>query len=156
MVELLVAIVDDGAQLLGGARSEEIDGVGHRGAGEELRLQFLGIRTLDPGYVEPALGEGIGEHDARASGMGDDGEVAALQFGEGEDAPHGGELFAGEAAHDTGLAEQGLDGGVARGDGSRMRGGGTRAALAGAGLDGGNATTLADEGTGVEEQLVGV
>ena len=37
-----------------------------------------------------------------------------------KDAPHGGQLLAAEAAHDAGLAEQGLDGRVAAGDGTRM------------------------------------
>ena len=61
--------------------------------------------------------------------MGGNGEAAALQRGQGEDTAHGGKLFTREAAHDAGLAEKGLDGSIARGDGTRMTGGSTRAAL---------------------------
>ena len=52
--------------------------------------------------------------------MGDDGKVLALQRGQGEDTAHGGELLTAEAAHDACLAEEGLDGRVAGGDGTCM------------------------------------
>ena len=88
--------------------------------------------------------------------MGDNGKVLAVEWGKGEDAAHGGQLFAAEAAHDARLAEQGLDGRVARCDGSGVARCGTASALARTCLDGGNAASLANEVAGVEEQLVGV
>ena len=88
--------------------------------------------------------------------MGDDGEVLSLQFRQCEDAAHGGQLLAAEAAHDARLAEQGFYGRVAAGNGSRVTAGGAAAALAGASLDGGDATALAYEVSGMEQQFVGV
>ena len=41
VVELIFAIVDGDAQLLGRARSEDVNGIGDGGTGEELRLQFF-------------------------------------------------------------------------------------------------------------------
>ena len=107
-------------------------------------------------HVESAFREGIGEHHARAAGMGDDGEILSLEGRQGEDAAHGGEFFARVAAHDACLAEEGLDGRVAGGDRARMTGGSTASALGGTCLDGGDATALADETAGVEEQFVRV
>ena len=88
--------------------------------------------------------------------MGYDGEVAAGKGGQREDTAHGGQLLAGETSHDAGFAEEGFHGGVARGDGAGVRRGGTAATLRTAGLDGGDAASLADERCGMEEQLVGV
>ena len=52
--------------------------------------------------------------------MSDDCDVFAFDFWQREDTTHGGELFAGEAAHNAGLTEERLDGGIAAGDGSSV------------------------------------
>ena len=83
--------------------------------------------------------------------MGDDGEVAALERRQGKNAADGGELLAREATYDASLTEQGLDSRIATGNGTRMAGGGSAATLRGTGLDGGNATALADETGSMEE-----
>ena len=59
--------------------------------------------------------------------MGNDSEVLAGEAGQCEDTAHGGELLTAEAAHDAGLAEEGLDGRVAGGDGTGVTAGGTAA-----------------------------
>ena len=76
--------------------------------------------------------------------------------GDHEDTACRGQFLAGETTYDAGLAEQGLDGGIAGGDGSCMAGGGTTATVARPSLDGCDATALADEVAGIEQQLVGV
>ena len=156
VVELVFAIVQTELQVFGRTRSENVDGVSHRSARIELCLQFVGQGAFEPRHVQSALAQSIGQHHARPAGMGDDGEVLAFQFGQGEDTTHGGQLLARIAAHDARLAEEGLDGGVAAGDGTCMRTGRTAAALAAAALDGGDATSLPDERRGMEKQAVGV
>ena len=156
VLELVLTIIQTELQVFGRAGCQDVDGVAHRSAGIELGLQFVGQGAFEPRYVQPPFAQGIGQHHARPAGMGDDGKVLALQFGQGEDAAHGGQLLTRIAAHDARLAEKGLDGGVAAGDGTCMRTGRTAAALAAAALDGGNATSLPDERRGMEKQAVGV
>ena len=88
--------------------------------------------------------------------MGNDGETPALKFGKRKNATHGCEFFARETAHDTGLAEQSLDGRIARCYRTSMRRCGATATLARTCLDGRYATTLTDKIAGVKQQFVGV
>ena len=141
----MFAVVEGQSELGGGTRGKDVDGVGNGRAREELFLQFVGHGTLNLRDVESALREGVGEHDARAAGMCDDGEITAFERWQGEDTAHGGEFLTAEAAYDARLAEQCLDGSVAGGDGSRMAGCRTAAALRRTCLDGSYAAALADE-----------
>ncbi len=52
-------------------------GVGDGGTPEELRLDLLGAVSFELGHIESRLRQSVGEHHARASGMGHDGEVLA-------------------------------------------------------------------------------
>ena len=156
VVETLLTVVDGDAQMLGGAGGKNVDGIGGGGTGEELGLQLIGHRTVEGGDVQTALAQRVGKHHAGAAGMGHNGEILAGDGRQRKDTAHGGELLAREAAHDAGLAEEGLHSAVAAGDGTGVRRGGTAAALAAAGLDGGDAASLANERSGMEEQLVGI
>ena len=140
--QLLLAVVNGRGQLLGRACGKDVDGVGNCRTRQQLRLQFLGHLALNLGHVQSALRQRVGQHDTRAAGVGDNGKVLALQRGQGEDATHGGQLLTAETAHNARLAEQRLDGSVARCNGSRVGRSCPAAALAGTGLDGCNVTTL--------------
>ena len=156
VVQLVFAIIQAKTQLFGRARGQDVDGISYGRTGQQLSFQLVDDGAFQFGNVEAAFAQGIGQHHAGASGMGDNGKVTPFQFGQGEDAAHGGQLLTREAAHDTCLAEQGFDGRVAAGYGTRMRRGGAASAFAAAGLDGGNAAALLDERRGVEQQAVGV
>ena len=156
VLKLVLAVVQAEFQVLGRARGKDINGVAHGGAGIKLCFQFVRQGAREARHVQSALAQGVGQHDARPARVGDDGEVLAAQLGQGEDAAHGGQLLARVAAHDARLAEERLDGGVAAGDGARVRAGRTAAALAAAALDGGDAAALLDERRGVEQQAVRV
>ena len=82
--ESFVAIFDGGTQLFGITRGKNVDGIGHRGTREELRLQFIGNGTFKLGHLQSALRKGIGKHHARTACMGDDSPTPALPKGEGE------------------------------------------------------------------------
>ena len=160
--EPLLAVVDGQRQLLGAAGSQDVNGIADTTAGQQLRLQLVGSRARQRRNIHAALRQGVGQHHAGAAGMGDDGEVdgvlaaAAQGLRQTEDAADGRQFLARETAHDAGLAEQGLDSRVARGDGSRMTRRRPTAALRRACLDGGYPTALANERGGVVEHLVGV
>ena len=156
VLKLVLAVVQAEFQVLGRARGKDINGVAHGGAGIKLCLQFVRQGAREARHVQSALAQGVGQHHARPARVGDDGEVLAAQLGQGEDAAHGGQLLARVAAHDACLAEEGLDGGVAAGDGARVRAGRPAAALAAAALDGGDAAAFLDERRGVEQQAVRV
>ena len=121
VLETVFAEVDGNAKMLGCTRGEDVDGVGHRRAGEEQALQFFGFRTFDFGHIQSTLRQGIGQHHTRTAGMGNNGKVLAGQRRQGEDTAYGGQLLTREAAHDTRLAEQSLNSRVAAGNGSCMR-----------------------------------
>ncbi len=70
--------------------------------------------------------------------MGNDGEVFAFQFRQGEDTTYGRQLLARIATHNTRLTEEGLDGRIATGNGPRVRTRCPATAFATARLDGGN------------------
>ena len=117
----LLAVVDGDAQVLCPTRCQDVDGVGHAAARQELRLQLIGHLGREWRHRHATLRQRIGEHHARASGVGDDGK--AMQRGRGlqrEDTPHRRQLLPAIATHDTCLAEEGLDGAVTRCDGTRM------------------------------------
>lgn len=106
--------------------------------GQEVGLQTVGTLTLVGGNVHAALGEGVGQHHARTTSMGDDSEVVEFRMSHlaelgvllqhPEDATHGRQFLTAIAADDTRLAEECIDGRVAGRDGSRMGRGGTRTA----------------------------
>ena len=89
----MFAVVDDLSKLFWCTSGEEIDGVRHRRAGEQLCLQFICHRAFYLRNIQSTLGQGICEHDTRAASMGDDGEILALQRWQGEDTTHGGEFL---------------------------------------------------------------
>ena len=153
---VVLAEVDGYSQMLGGAGGQDVDGVGHAAAWQQLCFQLFGRLARQGRHVHATLRQGVGEHHAGASGMGDNGEVLAVEARQGEDAAHGGQLLATEAAHDACLAEEGFHGRVAAGHGAGVAAGGTAAGLRRASLDGGDAAALADEAGGVEKELVGV
>ena len=164
--EVLLASVDSGAEILGRTRGKDIYGVVDGRTRQEVGLQTIGTLTLVGGDVHATLGEGVGQHHARTTSMGDDGEVVEFRMSHlaelgvllqhPEDATHGRQFLTAIAADDTSLAEECINGRVAGRDGSRMGRGGTRTAGRTAGLDGGDAAALADEVAGVEQELVGV
>ena len=65
-----LTIVDGNAQMLGRTRGENIDGVGHATAWQQLFLEFFGNRSTQWGHVHTTLREGIRQHHARTAGMG--------------------------------------------------------------------------------------
>ena len=73
-----------------------------------------------------------------------------------EYAPHRRQFLARKASHNSRLAEESFNSGVARRYGTRMRGSRPAATLARTALDGGYATALSYERTGMEEQFVGI
>ena len=156
VLELLLAVVDGDAQVFGCSRCQDVDGVGHRRAGEQLCLQLFALRTAEGGHLHATLGEGIGEHDARTAGMGDDGAVATREAGKREDTSHGGQFLTREAAHNAGFAEQSLDGRVTGGNGTRMTAGGTTASRRRTSLDSSDTAALLDERRSMVEQFIGV
>ena len=93
--------------------------------------------------------------------MSDDGKIPQL-LGVGrrmlvdgrEDATHGGEFLSGEATHDACLTEQSFNSRVAAGNGTGMAGCCAASAFAGTSLDGGNATSFANERSCMEQQFV--
>ena len=83
--------------------------------------------------------------------MGDNGEILTFQLRQCEDTAYSSKFLTRVATYNTRLTEKGLNGRVGRGDGTRMRRGGTRAALTRASLDGCDATSLPNEVACMEE-----
>ena len=156
LVEAALAIVDRRGQVLGRAGADDVDGVADGRAGVELRLQLVGHGALELRDVEPALREGVGQHDGGPAGVGDDGAAATRHGFQRKNTSDRRQLLAAEAADDPRLAEERLDGGIGAGDGPRVRRGRPLPRLGAPGLDGGDAAALADERRGVVEQLVRV
>ena len=156
VVEVVLAGVDDVAELFGGASGEEVDGVAHGGATEELGKQLVGLRAFDVGNVHAVVRQHVGKHHGGAAGVGDDGHVLAFHLGVHEDGAHGGEFLAVVAAHDAGFAEKGIDGCVVGGEGAGMRRGGAAASGGTTRLDGCNLASFVDERARVLQQLLRV
>ena len=76
LVESVITVVDGSGELFGSTRCEDINRVGNRRSGEELRLKFFGSLTRKLRHLQSAFRQGIGEHDSRTACMGDDGETA--------------------------------------------------------------------------------
>ena len=127
------------------AGGKDVDGVGGRSTGVEFCLEFFSNLLVKGRHVEPAFRQGIGKHHAGTAGMGHDGEILSLDGWEGEDTAYRGEFLTRETPHDAGFTEQGFHGGVAARDGTGVRRCRTASAFRTAGLDGGNAASLADE-----------
>ena len=83
-------------------------------------------------------------------------KVLTFERRQSEDAAYGGQLLTRIAAHDARLSEQSLDGSIAAGQCARVAGGSPATALAGACLDGCDATSLANEAGSMKQQLVGI
>ena len=151
VVELLFAVVNGNSQLSGSTCGQYVDGVSNGRTWEQLSLQFIDQRSLKLWNTESSLREGIGEHNAWSTCMGDYGKVASFQWRQGEDTSYCGEFLTTETTHDACLTEEGFDCRITGGDGTRMTGCCPTAALTGTSLDGCNATTLSDKIAGVEQ-----
>ncbi len=154
LVEIIFAGVDDVAQVLGGASGQKIDGVGHRRASEELLQQRIGLGAADGRHFQSVVRQHVGEHHGGTAGMGNHGDVLALELGVHQHRGHGDEFLAAIAAHYARLAEQRVHGHIAAGQRARVAAGGAAAGAGAARLDGGYAASLADERRRVFEQLL--
>ena len=112
ILKLLFTVVDGNAQLFSCSCGKDIYGISHGRAWEEFGLQFVSLRTLNLGNVQPTLRQRIRQHHARTTGMRHDGEVLTLQFGQREDATHRRQFLTRKATDDARLTEQGLNGRV--------------------------------------------
>ena len=88
--------------------------------------------------------------------MGDHGTAFALQLGMHEDGTDRRQFLTVLAAHDTRLAEQGIDSGVTGGQSASMGGCGTRASSTIAALDGSDMAALVDQAAAMLEQTLRV
>ena len=111
------------AVLIGRRGGDHVDRVARRGAGgQELQQAPLDLAG-QLGHVDPVGLAGVGTHDPRAPGIGDDGHpVAARQRLRGQQRSHGEQLVQGVGADHPGLGEQRIDGDI----GSRQQRAGVR------------------------------
>ena len=139
--------------MFGGASGEEVDGIAHRGAWEELLQKgFAGRVFLERRHFHATIGEHIRKHHSGSARMGHYSAAFALDFGVHEHAANGGQLLTVLAAHNTSFAEQGIHSGIVGSQSARMRRSSTRAGSRATALDGRDVASLVDEAAAMPKQ----
>ena len=75
IIEFLFTIFQAKTQMVGSSRSQDINRISYSCTGEEFTFQFVHNRAFQLGHIQSAFTQRISQHNARTSGMGNDGKI---------------------------------------------------------------------------------